>query len=63
MLADLGRQEEALTAIDEAVTIFRDLAAARPDAFRAGLARALDDRSLRLAGLARHEDARPAIEE
>ena len=38
MLADLGRREQALAAIQEAVTIFRDLPAARPDAFRPDLA-------------------------
>ena len=37
-LADLGRREEALAAIEEAVTIHRELAAARPDAFRPDLA-------------------------
>jgi hypothetical protein len=32
-LAALGRREDALAAVEEAVTICRDLAAARPDAF------------------------------
>jgi len=34
----LGRREEALQASEEAVALYRDLAAARPDAFRPGLA-------------------------
>ena len=33
-LGDLGRREEALAAIQEAVSTYRELAAARPDAFR-----------------------------
>ena len=37
-LADLGRREEALAAIEEAADIHRELAAARPDAFRPDLA-------------------------
>jgi hypothetical protein len=41
-LADLGRREEALAAIKEAVAIRQELAAARPDAFRLRLAGSLD---------------------
>ena len=37
-LAGLGRREDALAAIEEAATIHRELAAARPDAFRPDLA-------------------------
>ena len=37
-LGGLGRREEALAASQEAVTIRRELAAARPDAFRPDLA-------------------------
>ncbi|HUK72004.1 MAG TPA: tetratricopeptide repeat protein [Streptosporangiaceae bacterium] len=62
-LADLGRPEDALTAIDEAVTIRRELAAARPDAFRPGLANSLNNLSARLADLGRPEDALTAIDE
>ena len=40
-LGDLGRPEDALAAIEEAVTIRRELAAARPDAFRPDLASSL----------------------
>ena len=40
-LSDLGRREEALAAIEEAVAVYRELAALRPDAFRPDLARSL----------------------
>jgi hypothetical protein len=41
--AALGRREEALAAIKEAAGIYRDLAAARPDAFRPDLAMNVGD--------------------
>jgi tetratricopeptide (TPR) repeat protein len=41
VLSDLGRREEALTVAEEAVRLYRALAAARPDAFRIDLARSL----------------------
>ena len=62
-LAALGRREDALAAIDEAVTIRRDLARARPDAFLPYLATALNNQSNRLADLGRREEALAAIEE
>ena len=62
-LADLGRREEALGAIQEAVTICLELAAARPDAFRPRLASALNTLSLRLADLGRREEALAVIQE
>ena len=62
-LADVGWREDALAAIEEAVTIGRELAAARPDTFRPDLARALNNLSNRLADLGRTEDALAAIEE
>ena len=45
-LADLGRQEEALAAIEEAVTIWRKLARARPVAYLPDLAASLNNQSL-----------------
>ena len=45
-LADLGRPEEALATIEEAVTIWRELARARPDAYLPDLATSLNNRSL-----------------
>ena len=62
-LADLGRREEALAAIQEAATIHRELAAARPDAFRPGLAKSLRNLAIALADLGRREEALAAIQE
>jgi tetratricopeptide (TPR) repeat protein len=62
-LSDLGRREDALAAIQEAAQTYRELAAARPDAFRPDLAMALNNLSLRLSDLGRREDALAAIEE
>ena len=62
-LAELGRREEALAAIDEAVSLYRRLAAARPDAFTPDLARSLNNLSIRLADLGRREEALAAIDE
>ncbi len=62
-LADLGRREEALAAIEEAVEIRRALAAARPDAYRPDLAMSLNTLSLRLADLGQREEALAAVEE
>jgi tetratricopeptide (TPR) repeat protein len=62
-LSDLGRREEALAAAQEAVTIFRQLAQARPDAFLGGLARLLNTQSGRLSDLGRREEALAAAEE
>jgi Tetratricopeptide repeat len=60
---DLGRSEYALAAIQEAVTIRRGLAAARPAAFRPDLASSLNNLSGRLGDLGRREDALAAIQE
>jgi hypothetical protein len=46
--ADLGRLEETLAAIEEAARTYRELAAARPDAFQHGLANSLNTLALRL---------------
>ncbi len=56
-LGELGRREDALAAGQEAVTIRRELAAARPDAFRPDLALELNNLSNRLAELGRREEA------
>jgi hypothetical protein len=42
-LADLGRREEALASVQEAVGIYRQLVAVRPDAFRPDLATSLNN--------------------
>jgi len=62
-LRELGRREEALAAIQEAVTIRRELAAARPDAFRPGLAVSLTNLAIYLGDLGRREDALAAIQQ
>ena len=62
-LSRLGRHEDALAAIEEAVTAYRQLADARPDAFLPNLAMSLNNQSLSLADLGRREDAQAAIEE
>ena len=62
-LAGLGRREDALAAIQEAVTIRRELAAARPDAFTPDLAMSLNNLSADLAALGRREDALAASQE
>ena len=61
--ADLGRREDALAAITEAVDLYRGLAADRPDAFTPDLASSLNNLSVQLAGLGRREDALAAITE
>jgi tetratricopeptide (TPR) repeat protein len=62
LLAALGRREEALAAIEEAVAIRREVAAARPDAFRPDLADSLNKQAVRLSALGRREEALAAIE-
>ncbi|GAB1821103.1 hypothetical protein HerbRD11066_42670 [Herbidospora sp. RD11066] len=62
-LSGLGRREEALNAIEEAVTIRRMLAEARPDTFLPDLATSLHNQSNHLAELGRGETARSSIEE
>ncbi|MDQ6777052.1 MAG: tetratricopeptide repeat protein [Actinomycetota bacterium] len=62
-LSDLRRRDEALTAIEEAVEIRRELAETEPDAFLADLATALGNESSRLVDVARREDALAASEE
>ena len=52
-LGDLGRPEEALAAIQEAAEVYRELAAAAPDAFRPDLATSLNNLANALADLGR----------
>ncbi len=60
-LGEVGRWEEALAAIEEAVTIRRQLARDRPAAFLPDLATALNNQSGRLGELGRPEEALAAI--
>nr|WP_237557909.1 tetratricopeptide repeat protein [Streptomyces sp. SID5470] len=62
-LGDVGRHEDGLTAIEEAVSIRRTLAEARPDAFLPNLAMSLNNLAIRLGDLGRREDGLTAIEE
>jgi tetratricopeptide (TPR) repeat protein len=61
-LAELGRRDEALAAIQEAAGVYRELAAARPDEFRPDLAMSLNNLSVRLGELGRREKALAAIQ-
>jgi tetratricopeptide (TPR) repeat protein len=56
-LSALGRREDALAAAQEAVSLYRPLATARPDAFTPDLARALTTCSICLTELDRYGDA------
>ncbi|MFJ8006230.1 tetratricopeptide repeat protein, partial [Streptomyces fagopyri] len=60
-LAELGRREEALTAITRAVEIHEALAEQMPDAFLPDLASSLNNQSVHLAGMGRREEALTAI--
>jgi tetratricopeptide (TPR) repeat protein len=62
-MSRLGRLEDALAAIEEAVTAYRQLAAARPDAFLPDLAGSLTNQSVFLSDVGRREDALAAIEQ
>ena len=62
-LSQLGRREEALSAINEAVTIYRRLADARPDAFLPDHAASLNNQSNVLNDLGRRGDALAVIGE
>ncbi|MBF0161900.1 MAG: tetratricopeptide repeat protein [Magnetococcales bacterium] len=56
-LSRLGRREEALQQAQEAVAIYRELAAARPEAFRPDLAMSLNNLANFLSALGRREEA------
>jgi tetratricopeptide (TPR) repeat protein len=62
-LHELGRHEEALAAIREAVDIYRRLAEQRPDAYLPDLALSLNNLAVQLGDLGRHEDGLAAISE
>jgi tetratricopeptide (TPR) repeat protein len=62
-LSALSRLEPALAAAEEAVAIYHELAAQRPDAFRADLAGSLNTLANRLDELGRREPALAAAEE
>jgi hypothetical protein len=62
-LAQAGRQDEALAATEEAVTLRRALAATNPAVFNPDLALSLNNLGNRLSKLGRHEEALAATEE
>ncbi|MGW6839459.1 tetratricopeptide repeat protein [Streptomyces sp. NPDC054958] len=62
-LGDLGRWEEALVAITEAVYVFRELVGLRPDVYRPDLAMSLNNLATGLGSLGRWEEALAAITE
>ena len=62
-LSDVGRREDALSAAEEAVSLRRRLAAARPDAFLPDLALSLNNVANSLSAVGRREDALSAAEE
>jgi hypothetical protein len=62
-LSDLGRDDEALATIEEAVAIGRRLADEDPDTFLTDLSRSLTNLSLRLYNVGRYREALEAGEE
>ena len=62
-LADLGRREEALAAIEQATGIYRQLAEARPDAFLPDLATSLNNLADTLSRFNRDAEASAIREE
>ena len=63
MLSELGRREAAFQAAEEAVTVYRGLAEARPDAFLPDLARSLGTFGLCLKAAGHPRDALAAFAE
>ena len=62
-LSDGGRREEALPVTEEAVAIYRELAAAYPDRYRPDLARSLSNLGAWFSALGRPAEALPAERE
>ena len=62
-LSEAGRREEALTASEEAVKLYRELVGRNRDAFLPDLASALNNLGIRLSNLGRREEALTASEE
>ncbi|MCK9876386.1 tetratricopeptide repeat protein, partial [Frankia sp. Ag45/Mut15] len=62
-LGDLGRPEQALATIEEAVTIRRRLAADRPDTYLPDLAMSLNNQSDLLRAMGRHAQAQTIDDE
>jgi hypothetical protein len=58
-----GRRDEALAAIEEAITAYRDLARARPRMFGSVLSRSLDHMAGLLSALDRNAEPEAALTE
>ena len=63
MLSELGQREPALLAAQEAVDLYRELAAQRPDMFRPDLAGSLNNLANMLSALGQREPALLAAQE
>jgi tetratricopeptide (TPR) repeat protein len=62
-LSELARHGDALNAEQEAVTVYRELAAANPERYRTDLAATLNNLSVTLSELGRPAEALPITEE
>lgn len=62
-LAGLGRNDEALVAAAQALQIFREIAAAQPEAYEPDVARTLGNTVGMFRGLGRHDEALAAARE
>ncbi|MFF9349469.1 tetratricopeptide repeat protein, partial [Streptomyces sp. NPDC014734] len=62
-LGDVGRRQEGLKAIEEAVRLYRELVKTNPDAHLPDLASALNNLSNRLGDVGRRQEGLKAIEE
>ncbi|MFH8692672.1 tetratricopeptide repeat protein [Streptomyces anulatus] len=62
-LGEVGRREEGLAAVQEAVGHYRALTKANPDAHLPNLASALHNLSVHLGGVGRHEEGLAAVQE
>ncbi|MFD5092771.1 SAV_2336 N-terminal domain-related protein [Amycolatopsis thailandensis] len=62
-LGEVGRREEGLEAISEAVTLYRELANQSPDVFLPNLASSLNNAAVRLGEVGRREEGLEAISE
>ena len=62
-LSDLGRREEALAAIEQAVTIRRELARTRPTVFASRYASSRKTQAMVLSALGRSAEAQAARDE
>ena len=63
LLSQAGRLADALPVTEEAVALYRELAAALPDRYNPDLARSLTDLGIRFSELGRRADALPVTEE